>query len=122
MFKVVITDYVWESLDVETKTLAGIADIVALKTKKPDEFLGAAADCDALLNTYAGPISAHTMARMPKASGCRSRRWVHGRCCWQGSSTQSPVPTEYAKVRRTRGHQHGLSDSAHVGTVPRVNT
>src|SRR5436309_7101977 len=66
MFKVVITDYVWESLDVETKTLAGIADIVALKTKKPDEFLGAAADCDALLNTYAGPITADTMARMPK--------------------------------------------------------
>jgi D-3-phosphoglycerate dehydrogenase / 2-oxoglutarate reductase len=66
MYKVVITDYVWESLEVEEKTLAGIADIVALKTKKPEEFIEAAADCDALLNTYAGPISAHTMARMPK--------------------------------------------------------
>lgn len=63
--KVVITDYVWESLDVEHKTLDALADLVALKTKKPEEFLDVAADCDALLNTYAGPITADTMARMP---------------------------------------------------------
>jgi D-3-phosphoglycerate dehydrogenase len=63
---VVITDYVWESLDVEHRTLDTLADIVALKTKKPDEFLHQAADCDALLNTYAGPITAQDMARMPK--------------------------------------------------------
>ena len=64
--KVVLTDYVWESLDVEKKTLAGLADLVALQTKKPDEFIAAAADCDALLNTYAGPITAEVMAKMPK--------------------------------------------------------
>ncbi len=64
--KVVITDYVWESLDVEKKTLQGLADLVALKTKKPEEFLPQAADCDALLNTYAGPITAEVMAGMPK--------------------------------------------------------
>jgi D-3-phosphoglycerate dehydrogenase len=64
--KVVITDYVWESLDVERKTLEGLADLVALKTKKPEEFLSQAADCDALLNTYAGPITAEVMAKMPK--------------------------------------------------------
>jgi D-3-phosphoglycerate dehydrogenase len=64
--KVVLTDYVWDSLDVEQRTLEGLADLVALKTKTPDEFLGEAADCDALLNTYAGPITAETMARMPK--------------------------------------------------------
>jgi D-3-phosphoglycerate dehydrogenase len=64
--KVVLTDYVWESLDVEKKTLEGIADLVALQTKKPEEFLGEAEDCDALLNTYAGPITADVMARMPK--------------------------------------------------------
>ena len=64
--KGVLTDYVWESLDVEKKTLEGLADLVALKTKKPEEFLGEAADCDALLNTYAGPITAADMARMPK--------------------------------------------------------
>jgi D-3-phosphoglycerate dehydrogenase len=64
--KVVLTDYVWESLDVEQKTLEGLASLVALKTKTPAEFLPEAADCDALLNTYAGPITAEVMARMPK--------------------------------------------------------
>jgi D-3-phosphoglycerate dehydrogenase len=64
--KVVITDYVWESLDVERKTLAGLADIVPMKTKNPEEFIGEAADCDALLNTYAGPITAEVMAKMPR--------------------------------------------------------
>ncbi len=64
--KVVLTDYVWESLDVEKKTLAGLADLVPMQTKKPDEFLKEAADCDALLNTYAGPITAADMAKMPK--------------------------------------------------------
>ena len=64
--KVVLTDYVWESLEVEKKTLAGLADLVPLQTKKPEEFLAQAADCDALLNTYAGPITAEVMAKMPK--------------------------------------------------------
>ncbi|HZM46099.1 MAG TPA: C-terminal binding protein [Burkholderiales bacterium] len=64
--KVVLTDYVWESLEVEKKTLAGIAELVPLQTKKPEEFLGEAADCDALLNTYTGPITAEIMAKMPK--------------------------------------------------------
>jgi len=64
--KVVLTDYVWESLDVEKNTLGELADLVPLKTKKPEEFLAQAEDCDALLNTYAGPITAEVMARMPK--------------------------------------------------------
>jgi D-3-phosphoglycerate dehydrogenase / 2-oxoglutarate reductase len=64
--KVVLTDYVWESLDVEKKTLEGLAELVPLQTKKPDEFIAQAADCDALLNTYAGPITAGDMAKMTK--------------------------------------------------------
>jgi len=64
--KVVLTDYVWESLEVEKKTLSGLAELVALQTKKPDEFIAEAKDCDALLNTYAGPITAEVMAQMPK--------------------------------------------------------
>jgi D-3-phosphoglycerate dehydrogenase len=64
--KVVLTDYVWESLDVEKNTLGELADLVPLKTKKSEEFLPQAEDCDALLNTYAGPITAEVMARMPK--------------------------------------------------------
>jgi len=64
--KVVLTDYVWETLDVEKKTLAGLAELVALQTQTPGEFLSQAEDCDALLATYAGPITAAVMARMPK--------------------------------------------------------
>jgi D-3-phosphoglycerate dehydrogenase len=64
--KVVLTDYVWESLEVEKKTLAGLADLVPLQTKQPADFLAEARDCDALLNTYAGPITAEVMAQMPR--------------------------------------------------------
>ena len=64
--KVVLTDYVWESLEVEKKTLAGVAELTALQTKTPDQFIAEAADCDALLNTYAGPITADTMSKMPQ--------------------------------------------------------
>jgi D-3-phosphoglycerate dehydrogenase / 2-oxoglutarate reductase len=64
--KVVLTDYVWDSLDVERKILGELADLVPMKTKTPEEFLGTAADCDALLNTYAGPITAEVMRKMPK--------------------------------------------------------
>ena len=62
--KVVLTDYVWDSLDVEKTILESTARLVALQTKKPEEFLPEAEDCDALLNTYAGPITAEVMARM----------------------------------------------------------
>lgn len=64
--KVVLTDYVWESLDVEREILGDLAELEPMQTKKPEEFLAAAADCDALLNTYAGPITAEAMAGMPK--------------------------------------------------------
>ena len=64
--KVVLTDYVWESLEVEKQTLAGLGELTALQTKTPAEFLAQAADCDALLNTYAGPITAADMAKMPQ--------------------------------------------------------
>ena len=36
MAKVVLTDYVWESLNVEKKILAGLAELLPLQTKKPD--------------------------------------------------------------------------------------
>ena len=64
--KVVLTDYVWESLDLERKILQGLASLTPLQTKTPEEFIAQAADCDALLNTYAGPISSDVIARMPK--------------------------------------------------------
>jgi D-3-phosphoglycerate dehydrogenase len=64
--KVVLTDYVWESVDMERKILGDGVNLVPLQTKNPDEFVGEAADCVALLNTYAGPITAEVMAKMPE--------------------------------------------------------
>ena len=66
MAKVVLTDYVWESLDVEHEILGGLADLVPLQITDPDAFFPQAEDCDALLNTYGGPITAEVMARMPR--------------------------------------------------------
>ena len=63
--KVVLTDYVWESLDIELAILDGLADLVPIQETDPDAFFPEAADCDALLNTYGGPITADVMARMP---------------------------------------------------------
>jgi D-3-phosphoglycerate dehydrogenase len=64
--KVVLTDYPFESVEVEKKILEGLAELVVLQVKKPEEFVAQAEDCDALLNTYCGPITAEVMARMPK--------------------------------------------------------
>ncbi len=64
--KVVLTDYVWEALDVEHEILGDLADIVPLQVTDPERFFPEAEECDALLNTYAGPITAEIMARMPK--------------------------------------------------------
>src|SRR5207247_476783 len=59
-------EHVWDSLDGERTTLDGLATLVALKPKTPAEFLLEATDCDALLNTYAGPITAEVMKQMPR--------------------------------------------------------
>jgi D-3-phosphoglycerate dehydrogenase len=66
--KVVLTDYTWESVEVEKKILQGVAELVVLQAKKPEEFIAQAEDCDALLNTYCGPITAEVMAHMPKCT------------------------------------------------------
>lgn len=65
-YKVVLTDYVWESVELEREILGENTNLVPLQTKKPDEFVAEAADCVALLNTYAGPITADVMAEMPE--------------------------------------------------------
>ncbi len=64
--KVLLTDYVWESVDMERQILGNDVSLVPLQTKKPEEFIAEAADCVALLNTYAGPITADVMAKMPQ--------------------------------------------------------
>jgi D-3-phosphoglycerate dehydrogenase / 2-oxoglutarate reductase len=64
--KVVLTDYAWDSLDIEREILGDAADLTVLQTKSVSEVLPHVADCDALLNTYAGPISAAVIEQMPK--------------------------------------------------------
>ncbi len=64
--KVVLTDYVWESLQVEKDILGDLGELFPFKAKTGDEFIAAAEDCDALMNTYAGPITAAHIARMPR--------------------------------------------------------
>jgi D-3-phosphoglycerate dehydrogenase / 2-oxoglutarate reductase len=64
--KVVITDYVWETVDIERQILRDVAEILPLKVRDVSGFLPQAADSDALLNTYVGPITAEVMAAMPK--------------------------------------------------------
>ena len=56
-FKVVLTDYVWESIEIEKNILGDIADIVALQVADTNSFFPESENCDALLNTYAGPVS-----------------------------------------------------------------
>lgn len=63
--KVVVTDYAWASTDGEKAILHDIADVISLQTKTAAEFLREAADCDALLNAYSGPITADVIAQMP---------------------------------------------------------
>jgi D-3-phosphoglycerate dehydrogenase len=63
--KVVITDYVWESVDVEREILRDLAHVVPMKVRDASGFLSEAKDCHALLNTYAGPITGDVMAAMP---------------------------------------------------------
>jgi D-3-phosphoglycerate dehydrogenase / 2-oxoglutarate reductase len=65
-YKVVITDYVWDTIDVEKEILGRDVDLIALHTKSEEEFIELAADCDALLNTYAGPITERVMTRMDR--------------------------------------------------------
>lgn len=64
--KVVLTDYVWDNLDIEHEVLDDIASIVPLQVADPELFFPEAEDCDALLNNYTGPITAELMARMPQ--------------------------------------------------------
>jgi len=63
--KVIITDYVWETVEVEREILRDVADVVPLNVRGVAGFLSEAADCDALLNTYVGPLTTDVMAAMP---------------------------------------------------------
>ena len=52
-------------VDIEEEILGSIANIIPLQVTEPEAFFPEATDCEALLNTYGGPITADTMARVP---------------------------------------------------------
>ena len=56
-FKVAVTDYVFPDLDVEREILeAAGAELTAGQSKSGDDVIALAADADAILNTYYGPL------------------------------------------------------------------
>ena len=100
--KVVLTDYVWESLAVEEETLATSLRFVALRTKSPEEFLPEAADCEALPQHLRRPH--HRRGHEPDASVQDHRAVRHRR----------------GHDRRRRGdpgghHRHEQPDLLHRG-------
>ncbi len=73
MYKVYVTDHVFDNLDPEFEILreAG-AELVPLQCKSSEELIEKARDADALLNTYFSPIDGTVMDAMEKSyEGCR---------------------------------------------------
>jgi D-3-phosphoglycerate dehydrogenase / 2-oxoglutarate reductase len=68
-FKVVVTDYVFPTLDPE-RTILGEAgaELIAAQCKSPEEVIALARGADAMLNTYYKPVDGAVMDAMP---GCR---------------------------------------------------
>ena len=64
MYKVYISDYVFADLEPEKEVLGGIAEVVPLQCKTPDELIARAGDADALLNTYLDGIDGKVMDAM----------------------------------------------------------
>lgn len=62
--RVVLTDYVWDSLSTEHDILDPHADITVHNTADLSEIRDDLRRCDALLNTYAGPISEEIIGDM----------------------------------------------------------
>jgi D-3-phosphoglycerate dehydrogenase / 2-oxoglutarate reductase len=64
-YRVVVTDQVFPSVDLERELLAGADAELEVASGEPDEVLARAADADALLNTYF-PIDADGMDRLDR--------------------------------------------------------
>ncbi|MBI2881456.1 MAG: C-terminal binding protein [Candidatus Tectomicrobia bacterium] len=64
--KVVLTDYVWESLAPEEDLFRSLgADFVAIQCKSREELLEVARGAHVLLNTYFGPLDRRLMEALP---------------------------------------------------------
>ncbi|MDY6914142.1 MAG: C-terminal binding protein [Planctomycetota bacterium] len=66
-FKVVVTDHVFDSFDIEHEALAGAdAELAVCQCKTQDEMREAVKDADAVLNTYLGGLDKSVFASAPK--------------------------------------------------------
>lgn len=64
--KVVLTDYVWESLEPEEKLFASLgADFIAIQCKSREELLDVAEGAQVLLNTYFAPLDRSLCESLP---------------------------------------------------------
>lgn len=87
-FKVVVTDFVGEPLDVERRILGDLAEVVALDAKHEDEMAGRIDDADAVMVYHFLKVTQATLARLRKCkviircgagfdnvdgAGCRAR-------------------------------------------------
>lgn len=63
-YKVVITDFVGEPLDVERRILGDLADITALNARHEDEMAGRIEDADAVMVYHFTKITESTLARL----------------------------------------------------------
>ncbi|MFQ5913637.1 MAG: C-terminal binding protein [Nitrospinota bacterium] len=64
--KVVLTDYVWESLAPEEDLFRSLgAEFLAIQCKSREELLGAAQGAKVLLNTYFGPLDRELLEALP---------------------------------------------------------
>lgn len=64
--KVVLTDYVWESLALEEELFRSLgAEFSAIQCKSREELLEAAEGAQVLLNTYFGPLDRELMGALP---------------------------------------------------------
>ena len=76
--KVVVTDYTFDSLDVETAVLAPLGcAVVGRRCKTPEELKELVADADAVLTQFA-PVDAAVIAAMGRAKRHRPLRHRRG--------------------------------------------
>jgi len=67
MPKVVITDYVFDNLDIEHSLIEGCgAELAVLQCKSIDELIPFTVDADAILNTYLGGLDEHFFSTLKK--------------------------------------------------------
>ena len=70
-FKVVVTDYILPNFSIEEEMLKNVgAELVLAQSESAAQLIEAAADADALINTYYGPLGDEVFQGCPKVKVC----------------------------------------------------